>query len=205
MKTLDDPWNWLAQQSLLLWSLLMLPLFITLETALLANLEHTHKTWKQLFATSLPRPAFLAAKQAAALGLIGLSTLVLVGLIVLVGLGLRLFLPELGFSAPIPWLRLLCIAGLVYLSSWLLVALHSWVSLRWPSFVVATGTGIVAVIVAIMLARSDWSTLYPWTLPGQVSQSLFEGKPDWNALALGSLGGAAVFLLSLWDLSRRDA
>ena len=45
-----------------LWAILALPLFITLETALLAQTEHSEKHWKHLFALAVPRWVYYAAK-----------------------------------------------------------------------------------------------------------------------------------------------
>ena len=64
-------------QTVFLWAILMLPLFITLETALLANLEHGNGQWKHLFALPIPRNAIYAAKQVSSMVIIGLSSLVL--------------------------------------------------------------------------------------------------------------------------------
>jgi hypothetical protein len=43
-----DAWLWMTQNVLILWSLIMLPLFVALETALLAGLEHRTDNWKHL-------------------------------------------------------------------------------------------------------------------------------------------------------------
>src|SRR5687768_8102979 len=45
-----DAWMMFAQSVLVLWALLMLPLFVTLESALLAGLEHANQQWKHLLA-----------------------------------------------------------------------------------------------------------------------------------------------------------
>jgi hypothetical protein len=85
----ENPWLWLGQQTLVYWSLLMLPLIITLQTALLANVEHSNQQWKHLFVLPTPRGAIYAAKQIAAMVLVGFSTLSLLALTVLNGLLLR--------------------------------------------------------------------------------------------------------------------
>jgi hypothetical protein len=64
----------------------MLPLFVTLETGQLSALEHHNKTWKQLYVLPVPRWAVYASKQVIALGLIGLSMIVLAAMTVGVGL-----------------------------------------------------------------------------------------------------------------------
>jgi hypothetical protein len=199
-----DAWGHYGEQTVFLWTLLMLPLFITLETALLGNLEHGNRQWKHLFALPIPRGAVYAAKQIMGLVLIGLSMASLYVLLVVSGLALRLLLPGLGFEAPVPWLDFLQLVGLAYLASWLIVAIHTWVSLRWRSFVVASAVGIAAMVVAVLLFQTDWSQWYPWTLSGVVAYSLGEGLRPAAELAVGSLGGLLVALVGGLEVTRRD-
>jgi lantibiotic transport system permease protein len=48
-------WLALARTNLQFWGLLMLPLYITLETALIAGVDHAENQWKALFARPVPR------------------------------------------------------------------------------------------------------------------------------------------------------
>jgi len=100
--------------------------------------------------------------------------------------------------------QILSYAGLSYLASWLIVSIHTWVALRWHSFVVASAAGIGAVVVAVVMVQSKWGPWYPWTLPAILVNDLSEGLEPWTTLALGSLGGLAVALLGGWEVSRRD-
>ncbi|MBN1660240.1 MAG: ABC transporter permease [Anaerolineae bacterium] len=200
-----DPWGEYGGQVVFLWTMLMLPLFITLETALLANLEHANAQWKHLFALPVRRGAIYAAKQVAAFVLIGISMAALYILLVGSGLLIRGIVPGLGLETPVPWLALLRHVGLAFVASWLILAIHTWIAFRWHSFVVASATGIVAMVVAVFIFRSDtWNAWYPWTLPGLVAASLEEGLMPVRELLLGGLGGVAVALLGGWEVTRRD-
>ena len=200
----DNLWHSLIQNSLIIWTLLMLPLFVTLETGLLSALEHHNKAWKQLYALPVPRWAVYVAKQVIALGLIGLSMLVLAAMMVGVGLLFRVIKPALSFSAPIPWATLAQSVALGYLASWLIISLHLWVSARWPSFVAAMGAGIVTTVAGVMVINSEWARWYPWTLPGLVAIGSLEGEAIAVPLALGIVGGIAVALAGGWNVIRRD-
>src|SRR5512136_1828057 len=199
-----EAWISLSQHSLILWTLLMLPLFVTLETGLLSALEHSNNTWKQLYALPLPRWMVYAAKQIIAVGLIGLSMVVMVTMIVGVGLLLSMFKPTLGFSDPIPWPRIIQIYLLTYLASWLIIALHLWVSTHWSSFVAAMGVGIVATVAGVLVIESDWARVYPWTLPGLVAINFLEGDAVPAELALGIVGGIVAALAAGWEVTRHD-
>lgn len=197
-------WIQYGGQTVFLWTMLMLPLFVTLETALLGNLEHGNQQWKHLFALPIPRGAIYAAKQISGMAIIGLSMAALYVYLVLSGLGLRLVAPGLGFEAPVPWGEFLQYIGLAYLASWLILSIHTWIGLRWHSFVVASAVGITAMIIAVVLFQSDWNAWYPWTLAGMVAYGLEEGGDVAAQILLGSLGGVAAAFLGGWDVVRRD-
>ena len=70
-------WDAVFQNSLSVWAIFMLPLLITLETALLAGVEHTEKQWKHLLALPVPRYTVYLAKLLTALLLMLAGTLLL--------------------------------------------------------------------------------------------------------------------------------
>ncbi len=197
-------WKSLAQNALILWSMLMLPLFVTLESALLAQLEHGNHTWKHLYALPSPRWATYAAKQVVSLAVIAASSAVMIGLIVAAGLVLRLTRPGLGFEAALPWRLLAEAGGAGLLGAWLSVALHTFVSLRWPSFVVACGVGIMATIAGVVVLQSDWALYYPWTLPAFVQICVIQGSAYSSPVLLSLALGAVVALGGAWEVLRRD-
>jgi hypothetical protein len=201
----ETPWMRLMQQTLVFWSLLVLPLFVTLETALLAGMEHNNRQWKHLFSLSIPRGSVYAAKQVAALALIGVSMAVLAAGTLAAGWGLRLLLPGAGFEAPPPWMAFLGRCAMVYLSAWLLVALQTWVGLRWRSFVVAAAAGIVLTVSGMFIVNAEWGHLYPWALPGLIANDFSKGAAIPVARVLfGFLGGLLAAVAGGWEMTRRD-
>jgi hypothetical protein len=204
MRQVDNAWLEAVDQTMIFWTLLMYPLFITLETALVGGLEHGDDHWKHLFALPVPRGAIYAAKQIAGTALLGLSTLALVGFIVLGGLALKVIEPGLGFEAPIPWREIWKQAGFAYLGSWLIISLHTWVSMRWRNLVVALGFGIVMTVSGVIVMNSKWATFYPWALPGFALNTLHKGGSPVVELIFGCLGGWVVALAGGWEFTRRD-
>ena len=196
-------WEDTSRSTMFLWVFLMLPLYVSLETALLGQLEHAPGTWKHLFALPVPRWSVYAAKFLVATALLGASSLVIGVGIVGVGAGLRAIDPIFGFRGPLPWSDALGDALVTFLASWLIVALHTWVALRWQSVIVALGFGIVATVAGALISQSErWSRVYPWSFP-VVAAGL--DRPAVPAVLLvGALGGIVVALVALWDLSRRD-
>jgi hypothetical protein len=203
-QNIANAWTEYGGQTVFLWTIMMLPLFITLETALLANLEHGNGQWKHLFALPIARGAIYTAKQVSGMVIIGLSVAALYAYIVLSGLALRVLTPGLGFEAPVPWGQFFEYAALSYLTSWLILSIHTWIGLHWHSFVVASAVGIAAMVVAVVLFQSDWAGWYPWTMPGMVANGLEQGQNVLNQLLIGSLGGIVVAALGGWEVTRRD-
>lgn len=198
-------WQQLTLNSLMLYNLLVVPLFVTLQTALLGGLEHGNRNWKQLYALPVSRGALYAAKQLVAVGLIGLSAPVLVGAIVVAGLALRAIYPGIGFEAPVPAWEILRYALLSWVASWLIVAIHTWIGMRWSSFVVAMGVGVSATIAAVMIIQSEYVGYYPWTMPGVVvRQAMLDGVVPVRTLAAWVAGALVCAVAGGIEFTRRD-
>lgn len=198
-----DPWMMMANVVFGLWGVLMLPLFITLEAALTGNLEHGEKQWKHLFALPVSRRAIYAAKLAVNFALIGLSSFVLWVAALGSGYLLRFLRPDMGFGVPAPAGWLFERIALIYVAVWLILALHTWLSLRWPGFVFAIGFGMTATVTGFMIANSaHWAKFYPWTLQINVvgtNQSNLR-----TALAVSVIGAIVVAVAGCWEMTRRD-
>jgi lantibiotic transport system permease protein len=200
-----QPWRWHMKFTLTLWGLFVLPLFVTLETALLAGWEHGNNTWKLLYAQPVPRWMVTSAKQFSGLVLLGISHVFLAFAVIGTGLLLRYLNPDLGLDSNAPWLAMLGYSLLIFLISWLIIAVHSFVSLRWNSFVVAMAVGIVATMSGVFFIRSEeYAPLYPWAMQGLIANKLLEDGWPVAQLAWGIGGGLLVFVLSNLYLSRRD-
>ncbi len=201
----DVAWVNLIERNLSLWALLMLPLFVTLEMALLGQLEHGPRMFKQTYALPIPRWAVYAAKQIAGLAVIALSMIALGVMTLAAGLLMRVLLPGAGFEVGVPWVALGQDILLAYLGGWLIISIHTFVSLRWPSFVVACSTGIVATIMGVMLISSKYAPFYPWTLPALVSINAANGDPFLEPLLVALIGSVVVAVFGGWEVTRRDA
>ncbi len=200
-----DVWLWFSKQSMLFWALLMMPLFITLQTALIANLDHGARAWKHLFAQPVSRGAIYTAKLIAGTVLIALSMLGMVFFTAMVGSVLRALHPEYGFEAAIPWGFLFQLAGIIFAGSWFILTLHNWVALRWGNFVVPSAVGITLTVIALMVSNSDfWVQYYPWSLPAFMVERFWEGGFAWHSLAIGFGGGWVIALMGGWLFVRRD-
>jgi ABC-2 type transport system permease protein len=201
----QDHWAGLIQNGHVLWSLLMLPLFITLQMGLLANVEHGNKMWKVLYAQPLPRWTIYAAKQIISLGLIALSMLVLIVVLFISGKLAQIITPAFEFWKPFPWKTVALATAVSFGALWLIVAFHMWFSIRVPSFVASMAVGIVGTVAAVLVIQSDkYGPYYPWTLSGISAMNVLDGRPYLTSLLIGLAGGLMLALFGCWEASRRE-
>ena len=193
-------WQTHPTNSFQIWAVFMMPLLIALVTALLNGIEHSDKQWKHLFALPVPRYAVYFAKLIVAQGLILTSTLVLGGFTVIVGVAGMLLRPELANAGPVPYVWLLKQVAFVWLASWLIIAIHTWISMRWSGFPIALGAGIGGTFFALFAATASLGKYYPWLLP----MNIFVDGRFATALVLGIAGGIVAALLGCLEFTRRD-
>lgn len=196
-------WISFCQGMFVLWNFLMLPLFVTLQAALLAGLEHGSQQWKHLLALPVPRWTHYAAKLGVLAAMVTASTLLLCVATPAVGWIVMHVQPAYGLAGPAPWGWLLrhTLAGIA--AAGLLVALQAWVALRWRSFTTAVSVGIAGTVAGFMVGQSErFGHWFPWSMPAQV----FVGKGEhlWFVVVAGLAAGGVATALGLWDYGRRE-
>ena len=206
-ETAHDDWKAFIRLNLLFWGFLMMPLYITLQTALLAGLDHTENQWKAILARPVPRWTVYVAKLLVLSALTIAAGLLLVACILLAGAGLHLVDAKVRLGSPLPFTNVLDnIAKMVGLA-FLALTIQHWVSLQWKTFSVGIGFGIVATITAFAMVfgtdrSGSWSQYFPWALPMLV----LDGKPHdtGTILWISITVGIAVTLLGCVSFSRRE-
>jgi hypothetical protein len=202
-----DPWRALVRVNFQFWALLMLPMYVTLQTALIAGLDHADNQWKALFARPVARWATYVAKLAVVAAMVAASAVILVACVLAEGRLLHLLDADIGFgaTAPVPLLAVqgLQITGLAFL----FLTIQHWVSLRWRTFSIAIGFGIVAMVTsfAMLLAAGPygtWPQYFPWSLPMLV---LAKHQPSVSmVLWMGGLAGILISAVGCVDFCRRE-
>jgi hypothetical protein len=200
-------WESLARVTFMFWALLMMPLYITLETALVAGLDHADNQWKSLLARPVPRWTWYVAKLMVVVAMVAASTAILFGGILMNGAILPRVQTQLAFASPIPWSAIFQqgarVAGLSFLS----LTIQHWVSLRWRSFSIAIGVGIVGMVVGYVAALATsrdagWPQYFPWSLP-----MLIFARHSANIEAVLWISGASGLLVATagcLDFCRRE-
>lgn len=193
-------WEILRMSSLQIWAVFMMPLLITLETALLNGIEHSDRQWKHLFALPVPRYSIYFAKVIVAQALILISTFILMALVLIVGWTAMYLRPELANAGPAPYGQIAKYAAVVWLASWLIIAIHTWISVRWSGFPIPLGAGIGGTFFALFAASAAIGKYYPWLLPMNI---FIEGRYT-SAIVIGVAGGIIGVVVGCFEFVRRD-
>lgn len=192
----------MTQNVTLMWAILLMPLFITLETSLLAGLEHADKNWKNLLALPAPRWTVYLSKLIVALVLLWIAHAVLVTLTYGAAQFLLWEKPALmpnGF----PLRPLLAPMAKISIAVMLAFTIQHWVSLRWQSFTAAFGFGMAAMISGFIAVNSNvWGPRVPWSMPMYLVRAT---RHDAGVMLATSFAFALVVaVIGCWEFSRRD-
>jgi lantibiotic transport system permease protein len=203
----SDDWMGLWRLIALFWALLMMPVYLALESALVAGVDHSENQWKSLLARPVARWNFYVAKLTMLVGMLVSASAILFGGSLLDAILLPHLNPRIAFAGAMPWQAMAreCaqLAGLGLLA----LAIQHWVSLRWRSFGVAIAFGLVAMVVGYFAvvatnASGGLPEYFPWALPMLVLQR------NASNVNLVLLGGCVVALLVVAlgcrDFGRRE-
>jgi len=196
-------WDSLQKNSFVFWAVLMLPLFITLQTALLAALEHNEDRWRNLLAMPVPRWALYWAKLTIPCAMVFCSSAVMSFGTVLNGVLLHTLKPALQFPAPLPWGAAWHDTWLATVTALLLLTVQHWVSLRFSAFAASAGFGICATITgAILINSQKYGPWWPWCLPAQIMSA----KPEavTHAIWYSAAGALIAAVLGTVEFTRRE-
>jgi hypothetical protein len=199
-------WRDLLSFGWVMWLGLFAPALVDFEAICLANLEHSGKHWKQLFALPIPRWRVFAVKMLFCGLLLGASfcafTMTSVGGVLLFS-GVR----GLNLASAIPWQEILLTALRGYAACWLLIVVHTWLSVRFPGFAMPAGIAFAAMLVGFLLVGLSpdvFGWWYPWTLPISVRpDGLYDSGNTLAPALFGAIAGLLLAPLASWDLGRR--
>lgn len=209
-----SPVAWTIQGIASLWAIFLIPLFVAIETSLLASIEWNNDGWKHLFALPVPRSAVYTAKFMTAGALMGIATVSICGYTMLSVWGLFQLRADAGFLAPLPIWQIFVLFALVGTASLFLLSVHSVVALRWPSFALNVGLALAALMGNFVLIESRLRLIYPWSLPPAIENLAGPLVFGWGTrgtpydvfltLSITTVSAGLVVLLGVWSLSRRD-
>jgi hypothetical protein len=200
-------WSRLTRVNLQFWGLLMMPLFITLQSTLVAGLDHADNQWKALFARPVPRWTIYVSKLCVVTTMTAVSSAVLAAGILLGGNALRAVLPREIIFGPAPFRDVFAKTAQMTALAFLSLTIQHWVSLRWRTFSAGVGFGIVAMVTSfgMMLAAGQYGG-WPQYFPGALPMLVLARDPGdlGAAIWIGIMGGIAVSVTGCAEFCRRD-
>lgn len=200
--SVEGRWPVVITTIMSMWAAMMLPLFVTLESALLAGLEHGNHQWKHLLALPLPRSTHYLAKTIALSSLVLLATAAL-GLTILVG-GLLLTMTDAATLSGMPaWGMLAGRVAILLLTALPMVAAQLFIALRWGSFSVTMTSGIIATMLALFIPHGGmFDRWFPCAMP---SLAVSSAPADIaGVVALSVIGFCVITAFGVLDFTRRE-
>ena len=150
--------DYLYQGSMVFYSWLILPLIITFVIAMMARIENSSNSWKQLLALPVKRGLLYVSKLIISIGIILYSLLLLYGGIILSASMLHID------HIPFIWMaeRFL----LLFLSSLPIMGVIFYMSYRFANFGVPIAIGVGLAFPSMFVANSEkYWIYYPWDYP----------------------------------------
>jgi hypothetical protein len=195
------PWSQWMTTSVGIWAFFMLPMSVTALTALIAQMEHSPRSWDHLRGLPVPLWRIYAAKLGCVLGLIVFMSVLNLGIsygAVELAAVLKPAIrptgsPDLAGTA---WLLVKVLAAAL-----LMIAIQFWAALRFSSFVPALALGIGGTFFAVVATGAKEGVFFPW----QMAVNVFvEGWRHDTALWLGGGLGTLALIAAVIHLSRRE-
>src|SRR5262249_9753725 len=113
----------------------------------------------------------------------------------------------LHLAGSIPWGDVTFTAVKGYAACWLLIVIHTWVSVRFPGFAAPAGIAFTGMLVGVFLVNVSldfFGWWYPWTLALNVRpEGLYDAHNTLAPALFGALAGVVLTPLASWDLGRR--
>lgn len=209
-----EMWKAFIEQICVFWTALMAPLYISIELGLLSEIEFSNNNWKLVLSQPISRANAYLAKMLIAMSLILFSNVVLFLGTIGAGNILSLVRPDLGFAqSPLDLSGFSLVLALSFLASFLIIAIHTWLSVRFRSFVISVVVAVFAVVGNVIAIGSDkFQKFFPWAFPFDIFQILNlpvaeVAKGDITisyVLLFSIIGGVCVTAIGISDFLKRD-
>jgi len=182
---------------------MLLPLFAIIMAALICYIEHRYGMWKHLFVIAVSRTQIYLSKLLFAYLFIAVAHLFFISMMLISAAILGVFRPELGLLDQEPdFALLLKLAFKTLLSVAGMLALQFWVSMRFRSFIVALGVGVIGFVICSLLLEWPYIMYIPYAHPLLYLEGV-TNAPLVGSLEVLSMGYFFVFgILGVLDFKR---
>jgi lantibiotic transport system permease protein len=148
------------------WIIIILPMFISIETGLISSTETTTSQWKHIFCLPISKWKIVLSKWLVLLSVAFIANT----LVVLLYMGtfpiIQFFVPQVAFLPFMDFLDFVWFLVMMCVASTGLITIHFVFSLIFPSLVGNIGFGISASTIAMAITwGGKFLEFFPWTLP----------------------------------------
>lgn len=169
-------WNVYWQNAVLMWALLMMPMFCVLSSALLVQSEHANQTWRLMLTLPVSKVQVFVVKLLMAWSFVVIASALLL-LFSLIGVGLLVLKGyPLTDAFEFPVLRTL---GLLSVSCLPMVVFQHVISWRFSHLMAVLSVGLVTTLGISFVGRSEYWPYYPWDYP----MLIVSGASEYSAQA----------------------
>ncbi len=180
-----------VNNSLNLWALIMLPMAMTLMTALNANVEYRNNQWKHIFVQPVSTWRIMMAKWLMNVTMAAVSHLIYFGLILMVGFILCTINGQ-SFAGSVDYELLFQRMGLLFLGSLLLITIHTLTALSLDNFLTVMAFGTMMMISNYFVAQSEkYGIFSPWAHPMRLQRFMME-DPYFRVLLAANIIGSVL-------------
>jgi hypothetical protein len=207
-------WEMLSGNIVFMWCSLMMPLLIALFTSLTAQLEHDEKNWKALFVMPVSRSAIVIGKLLINIFLSALASLALAFYHIVAGYIVIAIYGDFQIVQVIPLADIFEANSIIFLTSMIILMIHSWLSMFSKSLVLNFAPSFGLVILGAMIASEPLARFFPWSLTtltvfADQGEMNFRDMVDPSSYVLTNIVGALIVSLIIavgcvWHISRRD-
>lgn len=146
---------------------MLLPLFAIIIATLMCYIEYRNNTWKHLLISTVPRTYLYLSKLLLTYLMIIIAHFLFIILMLISGVMLGLIRPDLQlFSTAPDMIFLFKLAFKTIISIGAMLAIQFWVSIRFRSFIVALGVGVIGFVLSSLLTDAwEYVIFLPYTYP----------------------------------------
>lgn len=208
----ENPWRAYVQFFYDGTNTMLLPLFVIIMASLVTFVEHRQGMWKHLLVLNVSLWHLYLSKFLVIIGIFVVAHAYFVGLMLLSGMVTGILKPDSGLLNHFPDLSQVGVRAFKTIFSILgLLAIQYWISLRFKSFIVPLGVGVIGFVIATLLAaQHTWMRWMPYAHPLLYTQALEDPSAlvSWGPVSeieLYSLLYCLIFIPLGYFFTRRSA
>jgi hypothetical protein len=187
-----DPWIDFTGHILVGWSLFVYPIYVSLQSALYAGIEHQSKAWAYQCSLPMPKWSIYAGKLITISLWIAISHLALLMFSEAAGLLLGIIKPRYGFQHFSMHRVFAAGSALLFIAGSGMFAIQLLISILFESFLIPASLGLFATMVGAVSRGFVVSNASPYLWPTNLLNGTLE-MPDWQYVYL--LAGMSTYAI----------